>query len=561
MTTFSEHTYAASVDDQPLRARGGSIGFDVARAPHVEGRLEIAIPDAELLELLDPRIAQRVLIEVAAQFSNAPDQSRTFDLSLRSRTVSQDNATVELMLASDEALLGDYAPLQDDLGALPHQRSLRAVINYVLGKVLGASLEASPPHDEDVRVLLPATNLSPNSGFRTNTAGWIGSGGALTRVAGGPEGSPFYVRAAVGGNAGGVFNQGGETAGVTAVTVVGGQRYRATLWVRASVAATVSLNIEWVNASSGFIAATIGPAVNLVANVWTRVELTATAPANAVRAGTYCYRTAGSWPAGATFDAAAHRFSASPVDDADTLFEWFDGDKPDTDLYGFAWTGTASQSTSSRIVLISRSPDLLRWQAGRSALDFLRPIVQSFGYRLVCDELRRWTLRDEHYEAGGSLSVLQGVNIISASDTLDRASEETFDAAVTVYTWKDADGNEQREVESFALTDPPKQVRRFERTDTPYPGPGFSAYAVRRAQGRGRTLTVTSVADWRSQAEQIVIARVEGAPTLAGSIQALEYDLDRDEMTLTTRTVDLPEGAIALLPGTINALPGTINSL
>ena len=552
MTTFSEHTTTVSTGGETLSFQGGTIGFDVARAPHVQGDLTIAMPPADVLALLDPRLAVRVLVDVAATFSTMPDQARTFDLGLRSRSVSQDSRTVTLNLASDEALLDDYAPLADDLGAYAHQRSLRAVINYVLGTALGAALEASPDHDEDMRVLTDATNLSPNGGFRTNTAGWIGNGGvALTRLAGGPPGETvaFFGRTNMGGAAaGGIFNNGGEAAGATAVTVTAGKQYKTTLWIRSSVAVTMSLNIEWVNAAGAFISATVGTPTAIAANTWTRMQIVATAPANAARAGTYCYRSSGSWPAGALLDAAAHRFSETPDLLADTLFEWFDGDSTDTTTYGYAWAGAASGSASTRTALINRSPDMLRWPAGRSALEFLRPIVQTFGYRLVCDEQRRWTLRDEHYDPGGALNVRQGINILSAEDTLDRASDEQFTAAVTVYTWKDANGVDHTETDSFTLGLPSPKVRRFERGGVPYPGPGFSEYAVRRAQGRGRTVTVSVGSDWRTLPEQFIAATIDGAPILAGTIQSLTYDLSLDEMTVTTRTADILASAWVLIP-------------
>lgn len=552
MTTFSEHTTAVSTGGEGLSFQSGTLGFDVARAPHVEGELSIAMPAADVLALLDPRLAVRVLVEVDATFSNMSPQSRTFDLGLRRRRVAQDNRTVTLSLASDEALLDDYAPLADDLGAYPHQRSLRAVINYVLGVVLGASLQASPDHDEDMRVLTDATNLSPNSGFRTNTAGWIGNGGvALTRTAGGPPGEAvaYFGRTNMGGAAsGGIFNNGGETAGATAVNVSAGKQYKTTLWIRSSVAVTMSLNIEWVTAAGAFISATVGTPTAIPANTWTRMQIVATAPANAARAGTYCYRSSGSWPAGALLDAAAHRFSETPDLLADSLFEWFDGDSVDTTTYGYAWAGAASASAATRTALISRSPDLLRWPAGRSALEFLRPIVQTFGYRLVCDEQRRWTLRDEHYDPGGAVNVRQGVNILAAEDTLDRSSDDQFTAAVTVYTWKDSAGVDHTATDSFTLGLPSPKVRRFERIGVPYPGPGFSEYAVRRAQGRGRTVTVGIGSDWRALPEQFISATIDGAPILAGTIQSLEYDLERDEMTITTRTADIPAAAWVLIP-------------
>ena len=184
---------------------------------------------------------------------------------------------------------------------------------------------------------------------------------------------------------------------------------------------------------------------------------------------------------------------------------------------------------------------------GQSAMDFLRPLVQAGGLRLVCDELRGWTLRDSSYVTGGSLPIAEAQNALSGSETINRDDDDWFDAAVTVYTWKDRDGVEQTRTDAFALRTPYRRARTFEKK-TPYPGRGFSSYAVRRAQRRGREGTASTVADWRAHAEMPVVLTLDGMPTQTGKTGRVEFDLDRDEMTVTTRTIDTPATAWLFLP-------------
>lgn len=206
--------------------------------------------------------------------------------------------------------------------------------------------------------------------------------------------------------------------------------------------------------------------------------------------------------------------------------------------------------------------DALVWLAGQSALDFLTPLVQRCGLRLVCDEARVWTLRSESYIAPGSLDIRYGINLTTARDVISRDSDFWFDQAITVYTWTDSAGAEQRAIDAYPTSGSYTRAVTFEKTDTAYPGPGFSEYAVRRAQGRGHDLTAGRVADWNARAEQPVSVHLDGTlDTQTGLTQSVEFDLDRDKITATTRTIDTPAGAIDLLIGYIDALTGYISTL
>lgn len=81
---------------------------------------------------------------------------RGFDLAIRTRTVNIDNATITLELASDEALLQDYALVQD-INYSPATTDLRTIINGVLARINAGLVAGTTTHT----VLADATIWAP----------------------------------------------------------------------------------------------------------------------------------------------------------------------------------------------------------------------------------------------------------------------------------------------------------------------------------------------------------------------------------------------------------------
>ena len=152
------------------------------------------------------------------------------------------------------------------------------------------------------------------------------------------------------------------------------------------------------------------------------------------------------------------------------------------------------------------------------------------------------------------------MNLISAEEAISRDGGFWFDARATRYRWTDDAGVQQERVDAYALT-PNYTCMSTVDVDAVYPGPGRSEYAVRRAQGVGREVTVSTVPQWAVAAESPLQLLLDDTPPQVANVRAVTFDLDNDEMTITARTVDTPVGAINLLTGIINALPGTINAL
>lgn len=232
---------------------------------------------------------------------------------------------------------------------------------------------------------------------------------------------------------------------------------------------------------------------------------------------------------------------------ADVDLNAFDGRDLVNEVLDTAIPGASLEPGIDFTVSLDAADEAKLWKAGDSAEDFLRPILQASGLRLVCDEQRQWTLRDEDYTAGGMLNVRHGFNIMDGEDSIDRDSGIWFDAAIARYRWRDSAGDQQEAVDSYAATPSYTRAEVFD-FDHPYPGPGFAEYAVRRAKGRGREVTFTIEMDWNAQAEQTVFAVLDDMPFQVGSTQSITFDLDAELMTGTTMTLEAPDTAYIFGP-------------
>ncbi|MCE4024661.1 hypothetical protein LXM50_01600 [Microbacterium sp. Au-Mic1] len=582
--TVSLHTYSAALvlgvpyANVPLSIKAGRITLDVARFPHVDASLTVPVTDTAQLVNFDPRLKRRVIITAGSK-TGALIKSRTFNLSLRKVRPNRATGDVELSLASDEAVLQDVGPLADDTTPRQYASSIRALTNYVLSKI-GASLEPGTD-DANVTPYWDAVNLIKDPRYIGTAGQWSQANvttavdtaqpGPINGVAHNgvhihtPTSNDGYVTVgAVNGMNFGV--QIGKTyvfsANGAVRTVIGGSgpvdtdmntgttlpRQRA-LVVHATGGGFSPAYKVWHSpqvpntASSGAVAGT-------------RVSVKFTVPQGTSDVFFRVYH------GGTSGNITWSQFSLQEVDpampEADGA-EYFFGSRPSTPAYGYKWRDTADNSPSEREAVVERPRELFTWRAGQGGVDFLSPILQSQGFRLVCDENQKWTLRKDGYRAPGALNLSYGVNIIAADEETSRESDDWFDGAVYSYAWPDANGAERRQDDSYFLTPTPtKIVRREVRRE--YPGPGRARYAVERAQAKGRTLTLETVSDWDARAEQELLVRLDGTPIQLGTTDSVEFDLSNDRMRISSRTADTPEGAIDLATGTIDAAIGSIDS-
>lgn len=540
---ISTHEYTAHIIDPPgnpaLNISGGTITLDTSSAPHVTATIEIAIPEASTLDALDPRIAPRIHVEAAAEYEGR-SVTRSFNLGLRERRISHLYGRVTLDLASDEALLLDYSPLVDDDAPLYLSSSIRDVVDYVLDTAIpGAQLETSPDNDVDVTATWEVRNgvidpipadtgaLHFGGGATANASslevatdgGWESNTSRLRWVA--PSSTPSVVRVHQEESArpGDQFTfyahlRSGSASTTGAVRLVGVDKNRDPLQTFESTPVPLPTDPD----------------------EYEQATLTARFDHPDTRE-VLAYLVAYPSGSGQAFAAGGFLYTEGSI-----VVPWFYGGMSDDARYSYTWDSVTNASGSIRTPFIERSPDAYIWKAGESALDFVLPIVQAAGLRIVCDEQQEWTLRSTDHLAEGALNIRYGVNLIDATDVISRMDETWGDAAVTIYEWTDINGVDHRRIDAYTTASPHTRPMVFEKS-TPYPGPGFSQYVVQRSQGRGRAVDVTAVADWAAVAEQSCAFVVPGAPTQVGKTERVVFDLSRDEMTATARTTDTPIGA------------------
>lgn len=463
-----------------------------------------------------------------------PEGFRYFDLGIRDADPDRGAGTVTLRLASDEAILMDYAQLVDGVGAWDVQGSLRAVCNYVLAKI-GAALEPGTL-DADVTAYWSVTNLHPNP-VPTSAANYGGGAGA---------GVPFYD-----GGLGAVrWTSSAATSilicagSLTAYRVTPGKSYVFTFEHSSAAGRIVTPAIQWRNNGSASTLQTIrGASAPSNPSVFQRHTVIATAPAGAEFAYPLVITDGNT-------SATTHAVRRVMVYEGDKLIAYYTGSTAADAHYTYKWADPDAPNASSsiRTPLVERRPESLYWPAGVSGMAFLEPLLKASGLRLVCDEQRRWWLRDAEYRADGTQNYRHAVNIEQATERLSRDDDSWFDAAVYTYVWQDEAGIEYRRVDSFALVEPSTKVLRVELRDTPYPGPGRAEAIVRRAQGRGRTVSVTAIPTWTEHTDQPLAILLEGTPIQTGIAGTVAYDFGADTVTVTSRTTDTPAAAWILIP-------------
>ena len=563
--TILEHTYRVELRGGRVVDAVGAIVADAGSAPHISGRLELpgTVDDADL----DPRTGARGVITVDEPGS-AP---RRFDLGIRRRRAVLGDAGTELVLASDEAMLDDYAPTADDGYALKlFERTGAVDIGELVDGVLATvGLPGVAPFVAQFRTVTPywgLNNYIVNARARFDGSGWTGltnAGASAISRATGATGLPLGVGSIIVNKVTAAASSWTDTRHAL-VPVQAGETYTLSTYARIDLGGATTGSRElaaflaWRGHNGAPLLDTVGARAVVTdtgtgATGWARVHVTAQAPVGATQV-LPILRVFGAMPVNAEVASSCWMLT-----EGDMLVPFFDGGMPTTVAYRHVYTGAPDASPSRREPLLDGpEPDALIWRAGTSAMGFLHPLLRALGLRLVCDELRQWTLRAEDDTVPGvPLQLREGVNVVEADDLTNR--DDWFDGRVTRYRWTDAAGIQRERVDAFTL---PGAQRITELVvEAPYPGPGRSRAAVMRAQGRGRTTTVTAPAVWSLVAGQPVAIYLDGKAPQLGTVQRVEFDLETDRMTVTARVRDTAPGAIDLLPGTINALPGTINNL
>jgi len=556
--TLTRDAYTKLVgDDVPVTE--GAVTLDAMNVPYGTAELTIPLADVELVEQIDPREGQRVTLTAGDEVAGT---SRTFNLGLRSREVDHRMKVIRVSLATDEAILQEYAPLAD-IDLWDYRTSLRSVVNQVLNTCIpGASLEASPSPDADVTPRWEQENLILNPRGTVDAAGWAatGTGGATVTV--GTIGTTIvregadaqsalrltFTTAATGSPA---LRYGDATT----PKVTPGRLYTFSAFVRqtAGVAKTGRIILRWVSEAGTTIKdATVD--ASLTDSAWVKMSVTGLAPAGAARAYLYAGILNG-MPASSDLRVTAAVFAEGTKNDV-----WFDGNRADDAVYTYDWTPGALTTPSIRVPVGGEiDPDSLLWPAGTTAWEFLEPLTAGAGLRLFCDEHRKWRLIDpDAYITPGAVSLSPGLST-EGTDTINRDDPETFCTGVrVVYRWRDSQGVDRSRADVAGV---PGIVLNIE-LERPFPGAGVAAAVLARRTGQGRVQEVTALAKWDVNPAQQARVTLPGTLDQQGEVEAVEWGLSNGLMVVKTRALtDVVPGSINALEGTINSLTGTINDL
>lgn len=547
-TTLIRPVASVLIDTDEYGITEGSVKLDAGAVPYARASVTLPLLDDATLDYLDPRDGDIRCPITGGDLSGA---ERVFNLGLRSRTVDHQAKTVRMDLASDEALLQDYSVLDTDKGARAYQSSLRAVVNYVLGKI-GAALEPGSD-DANVTAYFPITNLHPNP-RPFNAAGYGAGSGAtgVTKVTGGSSGD------AIRWTSSGTLSNLIVAGSLTAFRVTPGRWYTFVIEHASEYAGRGSnVALQWRNNGGASTMDTVfgTGGTTSAPYAYTRRTVTAQAPAGSEFVYPLLVTSGNSV-------ASFHFARFAMVYEGDEVVPYFDGSTTDTADYIYAWSDplASDASSSTRTPVNERLPAVFTWQPGVSAWDFLLTLTAVENLILWCDENRDWFLATPENRTISGVVSISSFNVRSGTDELSRDNAEAFSTGIALrYTWTDDDGIQRTAVDTAGT---PEKVYSLTFSDTPFPGPGVAAAMLARRQGTGRVQDVDAITVWTATPGMTASVALPGAPDTIGRVASVDFDLGIGFMRVgTSGLVDIIPGSIAALSGTIASLPGTIAGL
>jgi hypothetical protein len=521
-----------------LTVLDASVTLDEGWAPYAQASVVIKHPGAAALARLS-NLAARPRVQL--RITSTPGGTRSFDLGLTARQVFVETGTVGLSLASDEAVMQDFAHtgLTPDLGMRPLQTSTRQIVQYVMSRALGVTTIVET-NDFDFTTFYRSTNLWPfipttdNQRFVAGVNALVQGDSSLNSWQVIPRGTASN-----------------DTYAVVGVSMTAGKTYTLSARVGMTIAQNGGLHAYARRAAvivteSGverLLALT--PAIPNAQGA-TYQRITFTVPVN-VSATTVRLYSGGAQPtSGGSVNAVSFKDVFIIEGDGKapdgTLEQYFDGDTGASTAYTYAWDGAPGTSSSTRTPRLSRSPEILIWKPGQTAWDFLSPILESAGLRFWCDELRRWHLTTPTYSLPGTVQAHAGSNLYAATDLMSRTASQSdgvplyLDAVIIRYTWIDDLGND-RERYDVATTEGFTKPFLIERPETPFPGAGAATYLLRRYMLRRRQVPVTAAIDLAATPGMGVSIRVGDGTLLTGYLDAVTFDMGADEMPLKTKSL------------------------
>lgn len=517
----------------------GAVTLDEGWAPYCQGTVVAPFDDPNAIAALDPRTGVRATLQ-----AGAGGALRSFNLGVRSRVIDYESKNARITLASDEALLQDYAPLADDKTPRASESSLRAVCNYVIGKVIPGTTLQSGTANADATAQWSLTNALPNPAHGVDIVGWSPgfNSGSLQRVANSttPAASGWALRWVASGAGSAISAV--PSSNTSSFPVRAGQSYVYTVYAYGSAARTADARIQWWS-SDGTVLISESRGSNVVLDatgVWKRLTVIATAPAGATSVAPVLVVQN-------SVSNDAFLLSSALLYQGDEVVPYFDGAKAADSRYTYAWSGTAHASPSRRTAKVERPPSGLVWSAGVTGWDFLVPLLTAAGLRLFCDELRAWRLVNDTYTIAGVVAMTSD----KAVEGTDRISREepalSADGVVIRYRWDDPELGPQLKVDAAGS---PGRVF-VEIVDRPYPGPGAAGWMLQSMRARGRVQEVAGFTDYTATPAMQSRLVLPGSPLVVGRVSAVSFDLESGVITLVSKgQMTVPTNSWAEAPPT-----------
>lgn len=543
-----------------LQLEDGTATLDQGWSPYGVIRVTVKTPASiAMQDALDPRTSPVPRITVTAAVEplrgSVAASARTFDLQVREREIDRKAGTTDLMLSTDEGSLLDLLWMGTEANAesVTHKGSLRAIVNNILAKV-GAALEPGGP-DASFFPLIRSTNEITNPCAGASLASW-GSSGLTSLVRQGPgltwvqnaSGTAFRLN---GGNSS-VDSYAQYSVPASDVVRMRGKwlRYSGLFHQDNAQTGTAGADarrlVAFTRTPDGVYTKWQAPQPPNLAATTFKSHVDVLVPDNGTEILLRLYH--GHVGLGSLYFSDL-RLSEATIDEEQDV-DFFDGDTTDTAEYTYAWSSTADLSTSTRTPVLDRPVELLAWEVGESAWDFLEPLLTVNGMRLFADEQRKWRLVDESYFVDGLVTVAAGVNATEGSERISRNDDSLTgwaDAIAVEYSWRDAAGVDR--VVYDVASEPGYTRGRLVKYARPYPGPGAAQYLLRRSLGQGRVMDVQAVSAFHASPNMSATVSMPDAETQTGYVSRVEWDMGTDRMQVgTTGLTDTPVSAWALIP-------------
>lgn len=553
----------------------GSITKDEAWAPHFQGQIVIARPSLTVLALIDPDLDARVVLTLGI---DNPTSSVVLELNVLAKQVEKDR--IGISLASNESKLQAYSRVATtpDRTAWQQQSSLRTIVTTAISKVPNvpttvdwlADLTAFRTYSAAENLLAQWGSFENNSvtgfGAGANTiassTAWANSGTySMVITPNSATSNDSYadlsIQNLVASRVGKVFTiraQHRRTA--NQVSSPAPHARARSIWVRADVDGQLTTLAQSSQAANAAGVSTLQVAFTVPRGVVTNLTVR-------FYNGTVSGSTSATW-----FDDIA-MFEGNGLDTNLSLIAPFTGATTNTSEYRYDWTGTAYASTATRTPILDRPADSLTWSPGQTAWDFITPLLQSAGLRLIpfmatSTATARWQVVTNEYPYR-SKTTLQDAEVIAAGNNLYALTELVSltasqsdgtplyaDAVVVHYQWRDTTTGADMEAYDTAGPTTAKRAYYVERRDVGYPGPGAAAYLLARLVARRRQLGVTAAIDYGTAPGQLVQVRSAEGDVFTGYLDAVVLDLAQQEMTVRTKGMVLtPTTAYQQQPDTL----------